>query len=248
MKLKIDFIIIIILLISFSSFPQVQSYSIIELKNNFKNIEDEKISIRFTNNDITSNKKKSAGIAIIYSLLLPGMGELYAEGFNSGIYFTIADGILWGSLFGMNMYGNWQADRYKSYAKVYAGIDPNGKDKDFFATISVYSSIDDYNNEKALERNYKAMLDYNKYYWKWNSVEQRRTYRSMWTSSEETFNNIRFVVGGLILNRLVSAINALRLTSRYNKKISQEETTYNLLLLRNSFNENEIRFVVNHNF
>ncbi len=39
--------------------------------------------------------KKSVGLAAIYSLLLPGMGELYAEGFSSGKYFLIAEGVLW---------------------------------------------------------------------------------------------------------------------------------------------------------
>jgi len=30
-------------------------------------------------------------------------------------------------------------------------------------------------------------------------------------------NNLRFVVGGLILNRVISAINAVRLVAAYNK-------------------------------
>ena len=44
----------------------------------------------------------------------------------------------------------------------------------------------------------------------------------MWESSEQTFNNVRFVVGALLLNRVVSAINAVRLVSRYNNNLSQE--------------------------
>jgi hypothetical protein len=36
--------------------------------------------------------KKSAGLAALYSLVLPGMGELYAEGFSSGKYFLLAEG------------------------------------------------------------------------------------------------------------------------------------------------------------
>ena len=44
----------------------------------------------------------------------------------------------------------------------------------------------------------------------------------MWVSSEQTFNDVRFVVGALLLNRVISAINAVRLVSRYNNNLSQE--------------------------
>ncbi len=90
------------------------------------------------------------------------------------------------------------------------------------ATISQYLNIEDYNNEKALERSYDEMYNTELYFWKWNSSEDRKSYRSMWVSSEQTFNNVRFVVGALLLNRVISAINAVRLVSKYNKNLSQE--------------------------
>lgn len=171
---------------------------------------------------VKSKSKKNAGLAIIYSLLLPGMGELYAENYNSGKYFTIAEGALWATFIGMNVYGNWQENRYKTYAQTYAGINPEGKDEDFYATIGLYTSIETYNNEKALERRYDEMLSEQKFFWKWNSTEQRKTYRSMWTSSEQTFNDVRFVVGAMLVNRLISAINAVRLVSSYNSELEKE--------------------------
>ena len=48
----------------------------------------------------------------------------------------------------------------------------------------------------------------------------------MWTSSEQTYNDLRFVVGAMILNRVVSAINAARLVSVYNKRL--EELSWNV--------------------
>lgn len=169
-----------------------------------------------------AKQKKSTGLAIIYSLLLPGMGELYAESYDSGIYFTVADGVLWGTFIGMNVYGNWQKDRYIAYAQANAGITTNNKDDDYYATIGDYLDIDKFNNEKALEGNYGEMYNTQLYSWKWNSTEERKSYRNMWVSSEQTFNDIRFVVGALILNRVVSAINAVRLVSKYNSKLNEE--------------------------
>jgi hypothetical protein len=166
--------------------------------------------------------KKSTGMAIIYSLLLPGMGELYADSYNSGIYFTIADGVLWGTFIGMNVYGNWQKDRYIEYAQVNADITTEYKDDNYYATIGSYSDMETYNDLKALERNYDQMYNSEVYYWKWNTSEDRKSYRTMWISSEQTFNNVRFVVGALILNRVISAINAVRLVSKYNNKLNEE--------------------------
>lgn len=247
-KIKLVYLLALLFLAQNLIISQTEQSSILYLKNELKSIETDKISKTSEVIGLNLSQKKNTGLAILYSLLLPGMGELYAEGYDSGIYFTIADGVLWSAVIGMNVYGNWQEDRYKSYAKVNAGIDPNGKDKDFFATISAYGSIDDYNNEKAFERDYKSMLDKQQFYWSWNSNENRRTYRNMWSSSEQTFNNIRFAVGGLILNRLISVINAVRLTSRYNKKIGDDRLSMNVFIRKNVFNEDELTFNFLHKF
>jgi hypothetical protein len=166
-------------------------------------------------------KKKNAGLAIIYSLILPGMGELYADNYSSGKYFTIAEGTLWLTYTGINTYGGWMEDRYKSFAVTRGGIDPTGKDADYYATISEYFSIEEYNNEQALNRNFSELYS-EEYYWNWQTPADRRAYRSMWVSSEQSFNNLRFVVGGLILNRLISAINAVRSVTAYNKRLTEE--------------------------
>jgi len=247
-KIKLIHLLVLLFLTQSLIISQTDYTSIQNLRNDIKEIESENIFISTKIPEMTFQQKKNTGLAILYSLILPGMGELYAEGYNSGVYFTIADGVLWSSLIGMNIYGNWQENRYKSFATVNAGINPNGKDKDFFATISAYSSIDDYNNEKALERDFKSMLDKEKYYWNWKSNEDRRTYRSIWSSSEQTFNNIRFAVGGLILNRLISIINAVRLTSKYNSKLKDDGLTMNVSVRKNVFNENELTFNFQHKF
>jgi len=167
-------------------------------------------------------QKKNTGLAILYSLLLPGMGELYADAYDSGVYFTVADGVLWGTFAGMNVYANWQKDRYISYSQSNASVNSEGRDEDYYATIGKYLSIDQYNDEKALERNFDEMYNTEKYFWKWKTSTEQKNYQGMWVSSEQTFNDVRFVVGALLLNRVISAINAVRLVSRYNNNLSQE--------------------------
>lgn len=209
---------IALLFVTSVTFAQTNSQSSLILKNtmieNLKNKSDNSISSERT--------KKNTGLAIIYSLLLPGMGELYAEGYSSGKYFTIAEGTLWGVFAGMNTYANWQRDRYKAYAVTNAGITNNGKNADFYAIIADYNSVNQYNDAQALNREFNKMYNVETHYWSWPSTQQRRTYRGMWSSSEQSFNDIRFVVGALILNRVVSAINAVRLVSAYNKNVNAD--------------------------
>ncbi len=209
-----------LLFITSLTFAQVSTpKSSLELKSIVKeNLEHQSLDITIP----AERTKKNPGLAIIYSLLLPGMGELYADGYSSGKYFTIAEGALWGIFIGMNTYANWQKDRYQAYAITNGGVSHSGKGDDFYATIGDYSSIDQFNEEKALNREFSAMFDVETHYWNWPTTEQRRTYRGMWTSSEQTFNDIRFVVGALIVNRIASAINAVRLVSAYNKNLDTD--------------------------
>jgi hypothetical protein len=219
---------ILLLLSSTILFSQTDDQkSIQELKYSIKNSEENFQESDLVLNSNLNNDKKSVGLGIVYSLLLPGMGELYADSYGSGKYFTIADGILWGTLIGMNAYSGWQEDNYKTYAASNADVINDGvKDEDFYANIGDYTSVYSYNDQKALERNFDEMYDEQAYFWKWNTTDERRTYRDMWNSSETASNNIRFVVGGLILNRVISAINAARLVSSYNKRL-KEEVTWN---------------------
>ena len=210
---------IALLFITSLTFSQTHNQSSLYLKNQMvENLKKQPLNLSYT----FDRTKKNTGLAIIYSLLLPGMGELYAEGYSSGKYFTIAEGTLWGIFIGMNSYANWQRDRYKAYAITNAGITTDGKDADFYATIADYSSVNQFNDEQALNRDFSAMYNVETHYWNWPTTEQRRTYRGMWSSSEQTFNDIRFVVGALILNRIASAINAVRLVSAYNKNLAAD--------------------------
>ena len=186
-----------------------------EMKNNIQ-IDDEVIKQEY------NNRKKSRGLAIIYSALLPGMGELYADAYSSGKYFTIADAVLWGGLIGVTAYSNNQEDNYLAYAETYGGVALPGKDDEYFANIGNYIDIYEYNHLKDLERSFSEIYDEDTHYWKWGNHAQRTEYRDMWKSSETADNATRFIVGALILNRVASVINAIRLVNAHNNNLKKE--------------------------
>ncbi|MGB5848338.1 MAG: hypothetical protein WBH40_07620 [Ignavibacteriaceae bacterium] len=223
MKLKnMKLSVLLIVAITSSVFSQQQSSSTLLLEQEVRSSASRYSRTYLNFSDDIETTKKSSGLAILYSLLLPGMGELYADGYESGKYFTIAEGVLWGTYIGMSIHASNQEDNYKAYATTNASINTSGKDDDYFATIGEYQNIDDYNDQKASERNFDQMYNPETFFWKWQSNEDRRTYRSMWTSSEQTYNDLRFIVGAMILNRVVSAINAARLVSAYNNRLKEE--------------------------
>lgn len=174
----------------------------------------------------TGARKKPA-LAILYSALIPGMGEWYAEDFSSGYYFTAAEAALWSVYLGMSSYASWQKNNYTSFAAVEGSVNTENKSGEFFADIGNYTSIEQFNDEKAFYRQFDNMYDPKTHFWKWENETERKAYRTMWLASQRSNNNLRFVVGGMLLNRLISIINAVRLTSRYNKSLN-EETTWNI--------------------
>jgi len=214
-------ILFALIIVSSYLFPQsTGNHNLLELQNSIKGIRaDKDYNQKVLVQDESS--KKNVGLAILFSAILPGMGELYADSYSSGKYFTIADGTLWGIYIGMNSYSNILKNQYIGYAASTGGVNTQSKGSDYYATIGDYQNLDSYNNTMALQGNFNQMWD-NSYYWNWNTEIDRKAYRNLWSSSEQARNNLRFVVGALILNRIVSVINAVRLTAAYNKKQSSE--------------------------
>jgi TM2 domain-containing membrane protein YozV len=210
-------ITLLIVFLSICTFAQTSKDSnTLELQNSLKESNNKTPFLNVNFNSVAVSKK-SPGLAILYSFLLPGMGELYAGNFSSGKYFTIAEGTLWGVYIGMDSYGYWLKNNYKSFAASAGGVITANKNADYYATIGNYNNIAEYNDAMALQGNFKKMMDPVSGYWSWQSTADRRNYRNLWVSGEQENNNLRFVVGALILNRVISAINAARLVAAYNK-------------------------------
>ena len=213
-------IVSLILISSFMLFAQGnQKKSFEEFKIDFQK------NIKIDNKNIEQEykeRKKNNGLAILYSLLLPGMGELYAGNYSSGKYFTIADGALWVGLAGVTIYSENQKDNYKAFLVSNGGATLEGKDSKYFADVGNYMSVYEYNHIMELDRSLSDVYNEESHYWRWASQDQRREYRSMWKSSETASNSTRFIVGALLLNRVASIINAIRLVNAHNKNLKKE--------------------------
>ncbi len=168
---------------------------------------------------------KSRLLAIAYSLLLPGMGELYAGRFDRGLHPLIVEGVLWLGFAGFNSYGNWLQTDSRTYAVQHAGASIDGKDDQFFVDVANYMNTHDYNQAKLVDRNLAALYSEDAgsaWLWQWSSDAERRKYKDQRTLSEEMFNASRFVVLGMIANRIWSAIQASIFTRDYNAALAPQ--------------------------
>ncbi len=181
-----------------------------------------------TDNTVIS-QKKSQSTAILYSLMLPGMGELYAGDFGNGRYSLGAEAGLWLTYISFQQYGNWiQADS-RAYAVSHAGVSLGGKDDQFFVNVSNFQDVYDYNEKKLQDRNLAEVYDPAQgYYWKWESAADRQRFRSLRISSAKVFDNSRFVIGAVVVNHIISAINAARLVRHYNRAVEESMSSWQL--------------------
>jgi hypothetical protein len=168
----------------------------------------------------TGVERKKPALAALYSLVLPGMGEAYADGFSSGKYFLIAEGVLWLTYFTMDVHAHALQDDARSYSAVHAGVSLAGKNDQFFVDVGNFSTVDDYNDKRLRDREpeklYNAAAGYD---WQWETEADRLTYRDGRIAADTWTNNRKFVLAAVLVNHVASAINAARAAISYNKGI-----------------------------
>jgi TM2 domain-containing membrane protein YozV len=173
--------------------------------------------------DDASSGRKSVGLAALYSLILPGMGELYTGGFSSGKYFLMAEGVFWLGYISFDVYGDLLRSDARAFAAVHAGLDPSGKNDQFYVDAGNFPDTYSYNDKKLRDRTPQKVYDVSAgYWWRWDSDQSRATFRDQRIRSETMYNNRKFVGAFLLLNRLASAINAGRLAIAHNRALEAE--------------------------
>ncbi len=225
MYLKPVFIIVLSLFIISNSFAQESNlnpdvYKKIDLTNKVVNSEEYTPQGVYDVAGLTA-EKKSAGISLLLSLVLPGAGHYYLDRMDVGQYFMLADGISWLGFAGVNIYGNYLRDNAETFATDHAGVNREGKDDDYYTNIGNYISIYEYNNAKLSTGEYnKVYYDVDAYYWNWDTQDNFIRYESQKEESERVKNTSVIFVSALIVNRVTSALSALLLTNAHNSALS----------------------------
>ncbi len=164
--------------------------------------------------------RKSSTKAFGLSLLVPGMGQYYTGNVRTARYYWAAEGLSWLAWFGFRTYGDWREDDYIRFAAEHAGADLKGKPDWLVDMVGYYDDLNQYNElgrAIARERPYLAPSSGND--WQWRSIYDKLAFRQIKNGSREAYRRADFMLGMMIINRLVSAIHAVHLAKQTGKRL-----------------------------
>ncbi|RLC48277.1 MAG: hypothetical protein DRH57_02485 [Candidatus Cloacimonadota bacterium] len=184
-----------------------------------------------------AEQKKSIKKAILLSALLPGLGEYYAKNTSNAIIMGSAETLIWLSYYKIGKEIDLAEKDYIKFAHYYADISANDFSEEYLQDIQDFYSSDKYNSEL---KNYARYLYdgnitgddynnyvkkngyYNQYSWEWDTVDHWNSYQDLRQRKKELEILSKFTIGAVIINRVVSIIDAARSVSKYNKQISEK--------------------------
>lgn len=195
--------------------------------------------------NVSRNHGKSLMLALGSSALLPGMGELYLGEQSMVRPFVWVDAALWMSVIGTYFIGERYVSSAHDYAVRHAGLNTNSKKISLLNTVGDYRSrggvygqnsspdmSDDYNQAmiragKKVDADIDASIQ-----WDWGSSDNPET-----TEHIEEYKNrlshyrisrivFQASIGALVLNRVVSVLDAMRIYRSTSSKSFAEKVRF----------------------
>ncbi len=160
----------------------------------------------------------STGISpVLSSLVIPGSGEFTLQQNDRGRAFLLMEGLLWLSVISCNSASDYMDQTMRGFASNHAGVQTAGKDDQFWIDIGNYNTRDAFNDEHRRWRETDALYDMTEEWnWSWDSTPSRKEFERMRIRRDRLHLSGKFLVGGIVINHVVSAIDALYL----NRKLS----------------------------
>ncbi len=155
---------------------------------------------------------KETRLTVMKSLLLPGWGE-HSLGYNNrGYLFNSTELASWLAFAAFKLYENQTRDDMKAFAADHAGINPSGKDNQYFTDIGNYMDIHEYNDQKRRYRQIDRIYTEDEKYWAWDAEKNKDKFDEMRINSRLAERNASLVISALVLNRLISVIDIATIT------------------------------------
>lgn len=162
---------------------------------------------------------------VLKSVLLPGWGQLsYGENHRARTY-LVTESLLWIATIGSRQISRSQKHNYIAFATEHAQVVSGGKDHQYWVDIGNFSNLDAYNAEHLRNRDIESLYPRGSVWdWTWDSNSNRSQFERMRIRSDLWKQSSTFLMGGIILNHFVSAIDALYLKRiRSQRKFSLNE-------------------------
>ncbi len=163
--------------------------------------------------------------ALLYSLLLPGAGELSLGAKGRAAGFFAAEGLIWTHYVWYQVAGHLRRDDYIEQARLNAGVGVTSGSDEYWKIVGQYErssgsgpgsyeeevrreARDAYPDDPAAQDAYVAEnLPTGNRAWSWSSADLQRAYRSTRANSNRAFDRANYSFAAAILNRIISAID-----------------------------------------
>lgn len=173
--------------------------------------------------------------ALLYSLLLPGMGELSLGARGRAAGFFVAEGLIWTHYVWFQVAGGLRRDDYIEQARLNAGVGTDSEDDSYWKLVGQYerssgSGLGSYEEDvrreardlypddpTAQDAYVSEKLPSGERAWSWGSPELQKAYRATRASSNRAYDRAKYSFAAAILNRLVSAVDTQILHRRLAK-------------------------------
>jgi hypothetical protein len=151
--------------------------------------------------------------AVIRSIIIPGWGQHFLnEPAAARKYYISEAGLAIGMLVSRSLVDARQRD-YRSFAAEKAGADFAEKPDIYYVRIGAYDNINEYNEVMLRNRQLDAVYQLGTGSdWDWNSKVDRLQFKEIRNASQTWAKLSAFLIGGMLLNRVVSAVHVLFLT------------------------------------
>jgi hypothetical protein len=185
----------------------------------------------------------SAKRAVLYSLLLPGLGDYYAGHKTRATTFFLVEAGIWVSYGVLKTQSNNREDTFQQMAVQYAGVSMTGLSDDYYSTIGQYNTHLEYEAEfkkehridiwpdvgsEAMEQYYieNRVTDFEQ--WEWTSNAHRQDFRSLRSSSKLADRRSGYMIALAAANRVVAALFAYHAVRSYNNSGDMQTGSYRI--------------------
>lgn len=162
--------------------------------------------------------------AFLRSLILPGWGQRYGERYVRGAIYTSLDVIFWSGLIYSQLNYNDGVGHYEAFARIHAGVTGDQTDQ-FWVDIGNYDNRDDFNEAQRQQRDYDSQYRRPGQFWDWDTESNRTRFEDLRIEAGQHRNRVWYFLGGLVINRVISAIDASRGLTIKQKEIRESQVT-----------------------
>ncbi|MBI5268014.1 MAG: hypothetical protein HY851_12370 [candidate division Zixibacteria bacterium] len=190
----------------------------------------------------SAKPKKSMWKAAGLSALVPGAGQYYLGHRQKARAFFGVETAGWIGFASFQIYSHWKKDDLIRFARERANARLDGKSDEFLDLVGFYPSIRDYNNLGRVYDPERPYLDDSPdNHWQWQTEEDRTAYRTIKNRSREAHRRAQFMIGAVIVNRIVSVIDAVRSARQKERTIDETFSSVNESRVHLTFDPNSDR-------